>query len=233
MTDLEVERFESSGCTIRIMYDADAQNPREEYDRASTIYYVSTRQLLGDEVVPRDDFGDLIKDLESTPNTYTYRLYAYVHSGVALSLSDFNDPWDSGMCGVVHVSAKDIKNVWGDKAPTEAQVREAVEAELVTWQAYLNGECYGFVIEHSGEELESCWGYYDITSARDDAVNVASIVAPKEPVKKLIVTIGPNTFRWINIGPDANQMFHNYKIRPEKCDTLEDAWCLVMTVGEG
>jgi len=225
--DPAIETIKTNGCDIDLYYDPDPMNPRTDWDPVCTIYYYkgSGRYILGDEAVSREDFEPLRKELEDEPGSYTYPLYAYIHGGIALSTSDFADPWDSGLAGFIHVTKERAENLLGLDL-TDEIVYKAVQSELETWQAYLNGECYGYVISCAGIDLGSCWGYYDSKHAITDAMQEAEVVSPKEPVRQVTVRIGDDTFHWENLGDDALRVVHNHKIIGE-CDTLAAAWDLI------
>lgn len=94
--------------------------------------------------------------------------YAYIHGGVALSLSAFSCPWDSGQFGWVVVTPDDVAE-WGTPAD---KVEECARASFETWAQYVSGDCYGFQIETLQDDLDeddedndwttddSCWGFY-------------------------------------------------------------------------
>lgn len=98
-------------------------------------------------------------------------LYIYDHSGIAISLHDFKDPWDSGICGIVYVTKEEVikeqhatEDNWLEKA------EEIMEAEIEIYSLYIEGDVTGYTIEkeeicpHCGkimvEVLDSCGGFY-------------------------------------------------------------------------
>jgi hypothetical protein len=97
-----------------------------------------------------------------------FPLYAYIHGGVALSLGAFGDRWDSGQIGYV------VVDLDGERDAAEGIARAWVE----TWNTYLSGEVYGYVVERidtcnlgheHAEQVDSCWGFYgDEQAARDE-----------------------------------------------------------------
>ncbi len=114
-------------------------------DRVVVVYDVC--QLGVDEVVPEgvriackngarialgtDSVDDLDAWEEEMQEThYLFPVYAYVHSGAALSLVPFHDPWDSGRSGTIAIP-KD----WGD----EAKAWQAAQATLAAFTSWLNG----------------------------------------------------------------------------------------------
>ena len=89
------------------------------------------------------DFQNLYADYHIFP------VFAYIHSGVSLSLSGGGCRFDTSMRGFAFASKKE----WTDKKVAEDIVKSLIE----TWNQYLSGECYGYEIEEYGD---SCWGYY-------------------------------------------------------------------------
>jgi len=105
------------------------------------------------------------------PDYHVFLLRAYIHSGVALSLGTeypFNDSWDSGWIGYVLVS----KAEW----PDPLKARLAALAEVETWNQYLSGDIWGYVVEkvescdlghEHATEMDSCWGFYGEETAKE------------------------------------------------------------------
>ena len=228
--DLSIETLEGpNGLNITIYYDQDAMNPREEFGCFGKIYYVrgSGRYNLGDEVVANDDWEDFLASVAK--EKYAFNVYAYIHSGIALSLSSFSDPWDSGHAGVYVVTDEDIKEYFGDKKPKKSEVEKMAADHLAIWQSYLNGECYGYVISHSGIDIESCWGYYDIQHVRDDALQHAEhITVPTQPIT-LEFTVARHRYQWTNLGDDSGAVILDGKIVGQS-DNLSDAWKMMSTM---
>lgn len=88
---------------------------------------------------------------------HIFGLEAYIHSGVVLSLSqegNFPDrQWDVSQLGLVFASKEEFK--------TRTKARKAVLVLIETWNDYLSGDVYGYLIENtSGEESGGCWGFY-------------------------------------------------------------------------
>ena len=47
---------------------------------------------------------------------------------------------------------------WSEKR--REKVREWLEGEIETFDQYIRGDVYGFIVEEDGEEIDSCWGFY-------------------------------------------------------------------------
>jgi len=144
---------------IRIVLDADYQ---WDDDMCKIAYLKSSRYVLGTEALSSDEMSAL-QDRVNTGEVKALPVYAYVHSGVVLSTSQFDDIWDSGRSGFVYSE---------DAAVTEDMLRGYVEA----YNKCLAGDTWGFVVEEAVEligqredgttvereewvEVDSCWGF--------------------------------------------------------------------------
>jgi hypothetical protein len=85
-------------------------------------------------------------------NYHIFTVYAYIHSGVSLSLSNdnypFNDQWDVSNCGFVMV-----KKDSGIEKPLDA-----AQSLIDEYNNILSGNVFGYVIEFNNQ-TDSCWGY--------------------------------------------------------------------------
>lgn len=175
-----------------ILLDEYPENPRDMYDHDTTIVYSSSRYCLGDENIAPEDF--VMPD-----NVYAFPVYAYVHSGVELSLSrDVTalDPqgWDSGQSGWMYISK--------DKAASEAEAFELCAGELNEFEAYLNGDVYGYrlyavpddadpdtVEVDECRELDSCWGYYGYHWAEKEVERLLDEYEANEPYQLSLLEV--------------------------------------------
>ena len=89
---------------------------------------------------------------ELAKDYYIFAVSAYIHSGVSLSLeSTFpmdSYGWDTSHVGAVLVSKKE---------GTKAEARKIALGVVNTWNDYLSGNVYGYVIDKDGD---SCYGFY-------------------------------------------------------------------------
>ena len=86
----------------------------------------------------------------------------YDHSGLAMNTIGFHCPWDSGQVGYVYVTLEAVRKEFGVKRVTKALREKAADilrGEIVSYDAYLGGRVYGYVIEQDGEEIDACWGF--------------------------------------------------------------------------
>ena len=84
-------------------------------------------------------------------------LYLYDHSGISISTSDFKDPWDSGIVGIVYLTKETIlKNIaYADEVSWYEVASKIIEEEVDTYDQWLKGEVYCFLLE-TVEECPHC-----------------------------------------------------------------------------
>jgi hypothetical protein len=93
-------------------------------------------------------------------------LYLMDHSGITMSVGPFACGWDSGQVGWIICDKETIdRDFNGDRDLAE----KCLLAEVMTYDQYLTGDVYGFIVEErdeddEGEEawehVDSCWGFY-------------------------------------------------------------------------
>ena len=168
---------------LEIFHDEDPMNPRTEWDNTTTMICFHKRYNLGD----KHDFNS--RDYESwsemeqaIKNHYEVLaikpLYLYDHSGITISTSPFGCQWDSGQVGFVIIDKDNLQRISGDADGfNELNLEEIIEAEVETYDSYIQGEVYGYkIIEvetcdkgHEHEEIiESCGGYYKEEEAEEE-----------------------------------------------------------------
>jgi hypothetical protein len=93
-----------SGRRIIIDCDECAENPRREFGAETRLLIVPNRDFEGDETKDWPEIRAEAKAAKAA-GAHVFIVYAYVHSGVALSLSPFSCERDSGAAGVIIVPA--------------------------------------------------------------------------------------------------------------------------------
>lgn len=155
MTEME---YEYLGCKVRIEQDTDPQSPAEWGD--TNIFLVANHRQFyvaePDEKRVPSDPNTLIKRYNKTH--WIFPLEAYIHSGVCLAYGregQFPDRrWDVSQLGFVFVSKKEWR--------LSKKAKEAGQCLIDSWNKYLSGEVYGYIIEDpDGDQIDSCWGIYD------------------------------------------------------------------------
>jgi hypothetical protein len=161
--------------TIEIESDEDAESPRE-WDNLGEILYTPTRYKLGDRRTDADEIEAIMAD----DNEIWLPVYAYIHSGVALSTGNaypFNDRWDADMCGIIHVSKDIVRKEYGKQRISRklyARIESLLRSEIEELNQYLQGDVYCYSIQdESGDVIDSCCGLYGydycVEQARESA----------------------------------------------------------------
>jgi len=161
---------------ITIHYDHDPESPRQ-WDQFGTMTCFHRRHNLGDQHSFDDPFSFLadLCDWDNEREVSFEQLYAqaekhavilplflYDHSGIAMNTGGFSCPWDSGQVGFIHVTLEDIRkehNVQRVSRKLREKVAEHLKNEVSTYDEYLTGNVYGFVVSKDDQEIGSCWGF--------------------------------------------------------------------------
>lgn len=136
---------------VRIVADPCPSNPRTDCDTGTRLALFSRRRGL---------WGDKGLHPKDAPEG-AFPVYVYEHGGIALSLEPFSCRWDSGHAGFIWL------------AEDHPEPREVCKNALKTFEQYLNGEVYGFVVETrkliqqdgelfatEWEHEDSCYGFF-------------------------------------------------------------------------
>ena len=165
------------GYTIKIFQDLDPESPRE-WSNLGTLICWHRRYRLGDshqfdspQAFLRDlagvsDQSDLSTDRlqeRAERNAILLPVFLYDHSGLAMNTIGFHCPWDSGQVGFIYVALDAVRKEFGVKRVTKAlrkRVEDVLRGEIVSFDTYLAGRVYGYVIEQDAEEVDACWGFF-------------------------------------------------------------------------
>ena len=140
------EEFED-GFGYKIKYDEGY-----EYDTRSFQIFAtegSKRYIPVDVVLDPSDPDDVERKLNDA--AYKLPLYLHAHSGVSISLDEFNDPWDSGQCGYAVLTKDDVKTFGFLEQNYDAILRLEVE----NYDAYLRGSVVYWVVTKK-ETCDKC-----------------------------------------------------------------------------
>lgn len=99
-----------------------------------------------------------------------------------MNTTGFHCPWDSGCVGFIYISRAKVRKEFGWKRITKAreqQIMKYLEGEVETYDQYLTGDVYGFIVEERPaavfdsdgepvevdddelwEETDACWGFF-------------------------------------------------------------------------
>lgn len=156
-----------------ILTDEGPESPREEKDDAfGTILYTSSRYNLGDERVDGEEIDQKLNDT----SVIALPVYAYIHGGVTLNTTGYACRFDSGRSGCIYISKEEVRRIFNVKRISpqlHKRVEESLKSEIKVYSQYLNGEVYGYrIFDDNDEEIESCWGFYGLETAKQEAEEV-------------------------------------------------------------
>ena len=148
--------------TITVVRDQHPESPRE-WDNLGVMACWHRRYSLGDKQ-PREAPDEWL-EANAPSGSVVLPLYLYDHSGITMRTRAFGDPWDSGQVGWIVASPDAIRKAFSCNRitkKTRARVEACLTAEVATYDAYLRGEVWGYVIDAHGEEdaADSCFGFY-------------------------------------------------------------------------
>jgi hypothetical protein len=158
--------------TLKIFADDMADDPRS-WDNLSKMLCYHSRYNLGDKHDYKsrdynswDEMKQAILKKERTNNggvAVILPLYLYDHSGITMKTTPFGCRWDSGQVGFVIVTRKAIRENWGVKKATKKLIEQAEKlaiGEVETYDQFISGDVYRFIVEVDGEVKDSCGGFY-------------------------------------------------------------------------
>lgn len=172
---------------IKIYQDSDCCNSPDTWgdNEIFLVGWDSRNFFVESDLFNKEMFGATLKMDEYADYTekakafvkdyYVFGIDAYIHGGISLSLHNegMNCQWDtSNFIGAVCVKKSINANMTRKKA--EKYARGLID----TWNDYLNGNVYGYVVEDKqGEHLNSCYGFYGDyeEGALKEAENIAKI----------------------------------------------------------
>lgn len=161
-----------NGLTIRIVYDDCPMNPFTECDCEPDIITFLNRYDYSTEKESANDPESFL-ELAKERGYFIRPLYAYIHSGIAFSMTrggQFSDQFDSGFAGFIYWTPKKreqagltdsyIESILHEGETVESWLESSLESAVTVLNDYASGNCYGFQILNSeGEELDSCYGF--------------------------------------------------------------------------
>jgi len=165
---------------LKIMYDSDPESPRNDTnlvyiitwgsrysspDKNETMEYIVKK--TGDYANSQEDHIKRIKEeIESQTDEKVLAIYPickYEHGGISYSLGS-NFGFDYSNNGFYIVTDKTNEEI----GATEDRFEDIIKGEIETYNKYANGEVYGFKLyDEDGNEIDSCWGFYDIEHIKE------------------------------------------------------------------
>lgn len=167
-----LETIELAGYTASLYRDESPESPRA-WDNLGTMACFHRRYNLGDP--PEMEIEEIEAGLESG-ELIGLPLYLYDHGGITMRTGPFSDPWDSGRVGYIYVHKTDALKEWGRKRLSpylRRKVLEVLNGEVQVYDEFITGQVYGYVVTGpDGEHRDSCWGFFGLEYAIDEARRV-------------------------------------------------------------
>ena len=168
-----------NGYTLKIIPDENPLNPRTDCDHLGIMICWHRRYSLGDGH-PYDTPQDFAESAAAKDMFVCLPVYLLDHSGLYVSVNDFNDSWDSGQLGFIYCTKQDAQKWFNNTDVTEDEIKKELTAEVEEYNDYLNGAWYGFLIEGlDGEVEDSCGGFRYDGSMKKLASEMKSYVSDK------------------------------------------------------
>ena len=191
MIEQEINRIDYKGHTIVLGYDECPESPRE-WDNLGTIY--SNHRTFSPD---RKSIEELIQDVGGdvyasyipwdliAKKYYFHKIWMYDHSGQTIrtgATNPFSCPWDSGLAGVIVVSKAQARKEYGKTKgkALEERVLKVLDGEIKDLDKFMQGEIYAYrVLDANGDEVDSCYGWYDQDEAIAEAKGVIDNIIEK------------------------------------------------------
>lgn len=148
----QIETIKYRGHDIEVFYDQDYMSPDDWGDDGIFIVHEHRSFTIRREgFVPLEIFNEYEKGKKLYKKYWIIPLYAYIHSGVSLSIKrtgQYADRWDSSFAGFVLIKRQ--TGWW-----TFDEAWSAAEQFVEEWNLCLSGEVYCY-----NSEAGSCFGFY-------------------------------------------------------------------------
>lgn len=166
-------------------------------------------EYLIDDIIDAMSFEDKWKLLKRN-GIECLPLNVYEHGGITMRTSGFSCPWDSGQAGWIYTTKKDVLECGGKIKSKNGNwikvtdrnwrcaARLWMEDEVDMYDQYLQGDCYGYIIDELDmddqaslengfdvleeddmnwdEHTDSCWGFYSSKWGSDLVEEIAKEV---------------------------------------------------------
>ena len=176
-----------NGYNVEIHQDENPEDPRE-WDNLGMMVCFHKRYNLGDKHNYRSQnfngWSELKKQIIKDHNPVAIiPLYLYDHSGITINTTGFSNidsaRWDWGQIGFAFIPRDEFLKEFEKKRVTKTLKEKANEillSEVQTYNQYLTGEVYGYVIKdiETEEVKESCWGFFGLEYVEKEATSIAN-----------------------------------------------------------
>lgn len=162
-----IEKYRQNGYTVRVYNDENPEHPFNAFDTTCMSLFVwksrgvnSQWQTDFDVACPFAD-KDFVEDFEQVQEIFKKKVERKSLAGFAVI--DFGD-WRVWYQAILFITPKQAEREgWSSE---QAQTYLNAIAREIT--AYVNGEVYGYQITRRGQEIDSCWGFYDYDQMKEN-----------------------------------------------------------------
>lgn len=190
------EEQESYGCKARVAlgigenFDGDYWECSGPEEKDEMIDCAVDQSPL--EYFTSDDVEELLEDeLVMCP------VSLYDHSGLNIYIGSPQCRWDSGYVGFIYQTKQDTLHNLSDATEDNWKdiAMKHMEAEMETYNYYVSGQVYGYVIEdEEGDEIDSCWGYFGDEDAKSQNLQnrllVDDIILCQQKLESILSSFG-------------------------------------------
>lgn len=185
--ELEVDTVykDDSGHFFKLFYDEYSESPRLD-DKVATILtwerdydspdenndtFEKFAEKHGVDVSKKWDLDSVMEAMRKE-GYYVVPVYALHHGDSHYSISDFNDPWDSGVVGVAFCKKQE------GLPDNDDYLRTIIDGEVKEYDAWVNDEIYGIALLSQYETvLDESTGYIMQHKNRTETLkNMLSVV---------------------------------------------------------
>lgn len=157
------------GLTLSIT-PAEMADPRQNEDNLGKMICFHRRYALGDKHEYAEPF-DLQMFFENNKNKICCILPLYLldHSGLTMSTTSFNDPWDSGQIGFIYCTNEDVKKFGMDPEKDFDDVKQTLIDEVKTYDKWLTGypQYFRFIITDENDNIIENRCFFEFTNLKD------------------------------------------------------------------
>lgn len=161
----EVYKHEDSNKKMEIYREQHPIDPRE-HDNLTTMECSHKKYTLGDKQFDSDKhsgWAEVKSKIKEQHNVVAIKpLYLLDHSGLRISTSKMNNPWDSGQVGYAYITESNL-DFMGIKEEdrTQENYRKWIKGEVEQYDDYLRGNVWRYKFYNSeGHQADSCGGFY-------------------------------------------------------------------------
>lgn len=111
----------------------------------------------------REFIKHICKELDRN-GIVAFPILSYEHSSISYYLGNYVDRFDGGIAGLVWAKKEKLYAEYGIKRITRQKkdtFKTMISNDLEMYSDWVNGEVFGYKFYVSGEEVDSCYGFYN------------------------------------------------------------------------